>query len=68
MYRHLFLVIIETQIKAVTWDIQLPLLYLSTCTALTPHPTPVLKGEGVNWKVETLKVSSTCSVRLLKIS
>ena len=22
------------------------MLYLSTCTALTPHPTPVLKGEG----------------------
>ena len=34
----------KRKIKAVTWDIQPSLLYLSTCTALTPNP--VLKVEG----------------------
>ena len=67
MCRHLFLVMIEAQNKSCNLGyIQPSLLYLSTCTALTP--TPVLKlGGGMNWKVETLKVSSTCLVRLLKI-
>ena len=34
----------KRKIKAVTWDIQPSMLYLSTCTALTPNP--VLKVEG----------------------
>ena len=34
------------KIKTVTWDKQPSLLYLSTCTVLTPHPAPVLNGEG----------------------
>ena len=45
MCRHLFLVMIETQNKSCNLGyVQLPLLYLSTCTALTP--SPVLKVEG----------------------
>ena len=35
---------------------------------INPQPCPQGRGEGgMNWKVETLKVSSTCLVRLLKI-
>ena len=68
MCRHLFLVMIEAQNKSCNLGyIQPSLLYLSTCTALTPTPVLKLGGGGMNWKVETLKVSSTCLVRLLKI-
>ena len=46
MYRHFFLVMIEAQNKSCNLGyVQLPMLYLSTCTALTLYPTPVLKGE-----------------------
>ena len=34
---------------------------------INPQPCPQGRGGGMNWKVETLKVSSTCLVRLLKI-
>ena len=45
MCRHLFLVMIEAQNKSCNLGyIQPSLLYLSTCTALTP--TPVLKLGG----------------------
>ena len=38
----------KRKIKAVTWDIQPSLLYLSTCTALTPNPVLKVEGGGGN--------------------
>ena len=70
MYRQLFLVMIEAQNKTCNLGYTTVSAIFVHLYCINPHPTPVLKGEGggVNWKVETLNVISTCSVRLLKIS
>ena len=56
MCRHLFLVMIEAQNKSCNLGyIQPSLLYLSTCTALTPNPVLKLGGdelEGRNLESE----------------
>ena len=46
----------KRKIKAVTWDIQPSLLYLSTCAALTPNP--VLKVEGGGNELEGRNLES----------
>ena len=57
MCRHLFLVMIEAQNKSCNLGyIQQSLLYLSTCTALTPNP--VLKVGGGGDELESRKLES----------
>ena len=67
MYRHLFLVMIEAQNKRYNLGYTTASAVFVHLYCINPHPTPVLKGEGDELEGRTLKVSSACLVRLLKI-
>ena len=69
MYRQLFLVMIEAQNKSCNLGYTTVHAVFVHLYCINPQPCPQGRGGGlgINWKVETLKVSSTCLVRLLKI-
>ena len=69
MCRHLFLVMIEAQNKSCNLGYTTVSAVFVHLYCINPQPCPQGRGGGggMNWKVESLKVSSTCSVRLLKI-